>query len=80
MDYRFKPLEKLGEDNLNNRALEWWQAYNAVKHNLHNLDKANFKNVIHATGAAGILVSDYTTRVGAVEGSKLFRDIYFSTY
>ena len=81
MDYKFKPLEKLGEDNPKKRVLNWWKAYNNVKHGLHNINDANLENVIHASGAAGILIYDYCSGVGhSAERSKLFREIFIPTY
>lgn len=57
MGYKFKPLEALGEVDVNKRILTWWQDYNSVKHDLTQIDKATLRNLIYALCSAGLLVS-----------------------
>jgi len=57
MGYKFKPLEALGEVDVNKRNLTWWQDYNSVKHDLTQIDKATLRNLIYALCSAGLLVS-----------------------
>jgi len=57
MGYKFKPLEALGEVEVNKRNLTWWQDYNSVKHDLTQIQKASLRNLIYALCSAGLLVS-----------------------
>ncbi len=57
MGFKFKPMEALGNANLNNRVLDWWKDYNSVKHNLSQIHKATLRNLIYALSSAGLLVS-----------------------
>jgi len=56
MDYKFRPLEALGEVDVNDRNPTWWQDYNSVKHDLTQIDKATLRNLIYALCSAGLLV------------------------
>lgn len=50
--YSFKPLEKWK----NGKNPDWWQAYNAIKHNRNiNFKQANLKNAVHAIGALKLI-------------------------
>lgn len=81
MDYSFQPLLNFGEKNIKDRKLEWWSAYNHVKHSLTNLNEATLKNVLHAAASAGILVTDSCLHTsGGCEVSKLFREVHIPTY
>ena len=43
MNYKFKPLEALGEVDVNKRKLTWWQGYNSVKQETyHKLIKPHY--------------------------------------
>jgi len=57
MGYKFKPLEALGEVDVNKRKLTWWDDYNSVKHDLTQIHKATLWNLIYALCSAGLLVS-----------------------
>ena len=57
MGYKFKPMEALGDVDVNKRKLTWWDDYNSVKHDLTQIQKASLRNLIYAIGSAGLLVS-----------------------
>ena len=81
MGYKFKPLEALGEVDVNKRNLTWWQDYNSVKHNLTLIQKATLQNLIYALGSAGLLVSDISRPpIGVIYSSRrsvLFDGLHF---
>jgi hypothetical protein len=81
MGYKFKPLEALGEADVNKRNLTWWQDYNSVKHNLTLIRKATLQNVIYALCSAGLLVSDISRPpigvIYSIKRSVLFDGLYF---
>jgi hypothetical protein len=77
MGYKFKPMEALGEADVKNRNLIWWQDYNSVKHDLTQIHKATLRNLIHALGSAGVLVSDLVRKDGVYKRSALFDGLYF---
>jgi hypothetical protein len=81
MGYKFKPLEALGEVDVNKRNLTWWQDYNSVKHNLTLIQKATLQNLIYALGSAGLLVSDISRPpIGVIYSSRrsvLFEGLHF---
>jgi hypothetical protein len=56
MNYKFKPLEALGEANEKDRNLTWWQGYTSVKHDITLIHNASLRNLIHALASAGLLV------------------------
>jgi len=76
MDYKFEPLEALGETDINSRNLTWWQDYNSVKHDLTQIQKATLRNLIYALASAGLLVTQAYQGAGSVSQSLLFDGLY----
>jgi hypothetical protein len=60
MNYKFKPMEALGNEKIEDRILFWWQDYNSVKHNLSEIHKATLCNLIYALSSTGLLLSSAT--------------------
>lgn len=60
MDYKFKPMEALGNKEIEDRSLFWWRDYNLVKHNLSEINKATLCNLIYALSSTGLLLSSAT--------------------
>ena len=60
MDYKFKPMEALGNEKIKDRKLIWWKDYNSVKHNLSDIHKATLRNLIYALSSTGLLLSRVT--------------------
>ena len=78
MGYKFKPMEALGEVDVNKRKLTWWGDYNSVKHDLTQIQKASLRNLIYALCSAGLLVSHVVdTEIRAIQKpSVLFDGLY----
>lgn len=78
MGYKFKPMEALGDVDVNKRKLTWWDDYNSVKHDLTQIQKASLRNLIYALCSAGLLVSHVAdTEVRAIQKrSVLFEGLY----
>ena len=76
MGYKFKPLEALGEADINKRNLTWWQGYNDVKHDLTQIHNATLRNLIYALCSAGLLVSHIGFIEGVQKRSALFDGLY----
>lgn len=78
MNYELKPLEALGEKDVNRRKLTWWDDYNSVKHDLLQIDKATLKNLIHALYSAGVLVGYLSKEkgIGYFKKSALFEKLF----
>jgi hypothetical protein len=78
MGYKFKPLEALGEVDVNERNLTWWQDYNSVKHDLTQIQKASLRNLIYALCSAGLLVSHVVVKeVRAIQKPSVLFDGLF---
>jgi len=60
MNYKFKPMEALGNEKIEDRKLIWWKDYNSVKHNLSDIHKATLRNLIYALSSTGLLLSSAT--------------------
>lgn len=79
MGFSFKPLENLGEEDLDRRVLSWWQNYNDVKHDLSKIDLATLKNLIFALASAGILIDEVSkteeSSTTSYKLSKLFHQL-----
>ncbi len=79
MDYNIVPFKEFQNDELKDRKLQWWSAYNDVKHNLANIEHATLKNVINSVCAAGMMVNYIiATAIGLtpLKPSKLFTDLF----
>ncbi len=78
MGYKFKPMEALGDVDVNKRKLTWWDDYNSVKHDLTQIQKASLRNLIYALCSAGLLISHVVdTEVRAIQKrSVLFEGLY----
>ena len=74
----FKPLEELGESEINSRNITWWQDYNSVKHDLSKIEKATLRNLIYALSSAGLLLSQLAHPEGIhpVNRSILFNGLF----
>ena len=78
MGYKFKPLEALGEVDVNKRKLTWWDDYNSVKHDLTQIQKASLRNLIYALCSAGLLVNHIVdTEIRAIQKPSVLFDGLF---
>jgi len=78
MGYKLKPLEALGEVDVNKRNLTWWQDYNSVKHDLTLIQKATLQNLIYALCSAGLLASHVVdTEIRAIQKPSVLFDGLF---
>lgn len=76
MGYKFKPMEALGDVDVNKRKLTWWDDYNSVKHDLTQIQKASLRNLIYALCSACLLVSHVVRMDGTYKRSVLFDGLY----
>ena len=77
MNYKFKPMEALGNEKIEDRSLFWWQDYNSVKHNLSEIHKATLCNLIYALSSTGLLLSSATYPDYSPDNpSKLFSGLF----
>ena len=76
MNYKFKPMEALGNEKIKDR-LTWWDDYNLVKHNLSEINKATLHNLIYALSSTGLLLPYVTSPEYSPDNpSKLFGGMY----
>ena len=77
MGCKFKPMEPLGNKEIKDRNLTWWQDYNSVKHNLPEINKATLRNLIYALSSTGLLLSYVTyPDYSSDNPSKLFGGLF----
>ncbi len=77
MDYKFKPMEALGNKEIEDRSLFWWRDYSSVKHNLSEINKATLCNLIYALSSTGLLLSSATYPDYSPDNpSKLFSGLF----
>lgn len=75
----FRPFAEFGVGDEFSHTLDWYQAYNAVKHNReHEFQRATLGNIFNAVAACAILlVAQFGWVRGMEKGSELSRRFHF---